>query len=421
MYRSVAAAALEKAQRLTQSNNKNSTEALTEQANSYAAAVNALRLVKASSDESFEAETGGQYILCDHRVLPAVTKRKRNNHGDVEVSDAVADMTVQHKARVVVTLKQLEQWCAVTRAYVVLAHKSVYARAERHAAVPPPPCSEVDEIVARLLQYELYEAAVELCAAYDMTLVDIFKHLASHCIQSQMRGSSMSEAQPFPKRMAATCHSTLNIPRDSDEWQLLYRLLIEHDQQHSASNGDRPCFELHKAVLDRILSEDSRLGFPLPLLKTFRSCVECSMGLEMKQSNNPGNKRWKELAVGVHVQFFEETGLLGMSLLTTLLGLAVKHHTPSVLHEAAILVQDALHAHQNAVKRKLKWAKVWFPFDSIDRLMVLLRYHGVPQDPCIQDTDKIGDDICTPAILMQDMATIHKLMSASCIATQYNR
>jgi hypothetical protein len=57
------------------------------------------------------------------------------------------------------------------------------------------------------------------------------------------------------------------------------------------------------------------------------------MGLEMKQSNNPGNKRWKELAVGVHVQFFEETGLLGMSLLTTLLGLAVKHHTPSVLHE----------------------------------------------------------------------------------------
>ena len=89
--------------------------------------------------------------------------------------------------------------------------------------------------------------------------------------------------------------------------------------------------------------------------------------------------------------------------------------------QAAILVQDALHAHQNAVKRKLKWAKVlnkahtrhicthewtiilqvWFPFDSIDRLMVLLRYHGVPQDPCIQDTDKIGDDICTPAILMQ--------------------
>ena len=91
--------------------------------------------------------------------------------GDVEVSEAVADMTVQHKARVVVTLKQLEQWCAVTRAYVVLAHKSVYARAERHAAVPPPPCSEVDEIVARLLQYELYEAAVELCAAYGMTLV----------------------------------------------------------------------------------------------------------------------------------------------------------------------------------------------------------------------------------------------------------
>jgi hypothetical protein len=84
-----------------------------------------------------------------------------------------------------------------------------------------------------------------------------------------------------------------------------------------------------------------------------------------------------------------------------------------------------LHAHQNAVKRKLKWAKVlskahkrhicthewaiilqvWFPFDSIDRLMVLLRYHGVPQDPCIQDTDKIGDDICTPAILMQVYTT----------------
>lgn len=418
-YRSVAASALEKAQRLTQSNNKNSTEALIEQASSYAAAANALQLVKSSSDENFNAETGGQYILCDYRDLPAASKRKRNNSGDV--SEAVVDMTVQHKARVVVTLKQLEQWCAVTRAYVALAKKSVYARAERHAAVPPPPHSEIVEIVPRLLQYELYEAAVELCAAYDMPLVPIFEHLASHCIQSQMRGSTV---QSSAKRLAATSHPALNIARDSAEWQLLYRLLIEHDQRHNAPNGDSPSFELHKAVLDRILSEDSRLGFPLTLLQTFRRCIECSLGLEMERGNVGMDRHWKSLAVGVHVHFFEQTGLLGMSLLTTLIGLAVKHHTPSILHEAAILLQDALRAHQNAMKRQTskesKMTKVWFPFDQIDRLMVLLLYHGIPQEPRDRHIEAIGDDICTPATLTQDKETIMHLISESSINTQWH-
>ena len=76
LYRNVAAAAFEKAQRLMMTNNKNSVDALVEQAAAYAAAANALQLVESRVDNG--AKTGGQYILCDFRELPlTISKRKR--------------------------------------------------------------------------------------------------------------------------------------------------------------------------------------------------------------------------------------------------------------------------------------------------------------------------------------------------------
>merc|ERR1711903_75422 len=87
-------------------NNKNSVEALVEQAAAYAAAVNALRLVDSRDGNN---KTGGQYILCDFRELPqALSKRKRTGEPVVEV----APTSIEHKARVVVELNHLQQWCS---------------------------------------------------------------------------------------------------------------------------------------------------------------------------------------------------------------------------------------------------------------------------------------------------------------------
>lgn len=182
----------------------------------------------------------------------------------------VAPSTIEHKARVVVVLNQIQQWCAVTRAYLALAQKSVHASVERHSAVLPPPRSEVDEIVPKLVQHELYETAVELCAAYGLPLAPIFEKLATRCISLQMqRGTEMSTMQRSPKRLARSACPPI-ASHDSHEWKLLFRLLVEYDQRHNNQHGETPAFELHKAVLECILAEDSKLGFPVTLLHTFK-------------------------------------------------------------------------------------------------------------------------------------------------------
>eukprot|EP00656_Telonema_subtile_P019366 TRINITY_DN20625_c0_g1_i3.p1 TRINITY_DN20625_c0_g1~~TRINITY_DN20625_c0_g1_i3.p1 ORF type:complete len:583 (+),score=227.30 TRINITY_DN20625_c0_g1_i3:126-1874(+) len=417
LYRNVAAAALEKAQRLLMSSNKNAVEALLEQAGSYAAAANALQLVQGEggtkSGTASTAETGGQYILCDYRELASMSKRKRNG------AEAAPDPTdcVEHKARVVITLDQIHQWGAVTRAYVALAYKSVYASAERHAAVLPPPSSEVAEIVPKLLQYELYETAVELSAAYGMSLVPVFQKLATHCISLQLhRQRDAQSVQPSPKRQAGSAVAgAWSHTHNSQEWKLLYRLLNEYDFRANNQHGSSPSFQLHAAVLECVLAQDSRLGFPVQLLHTFRSCVERSMAPSTTSTQLPESST---VSVGVHVHFFERTGLMGMHLLSTLLGLAVKHHTPSLLHEAAILVQDALRAHRHAANKlhnapdgHFPMAKVWFPFDRLDRLMSLLEFHGIQADGSVP----LGQDICARATLTQDIDNISAELALSAI------
>ena len=61
------------------------------------------------------------------------------------------------------------------------------------------------------------------------------------------------------------------------------------------------------------------------------SCVELSLELPIDQDLEVGAMKWED-----HVHFFERTGLRGVSFLTTLLGLAIKYHTPSLLHEVSL-------------------------------------------------------------------------------------
>eukprot|EP00658_Telonema_sp_P-2_P032621 TRINITY_DN24107_c0_g1_i4.p1 TRINITY_DN24107_c0_g1~~TRINITY_DN24107_c0_g1_i4.p1 ORF type:complete len:838 (-),score=212.76 TRINITY_DN24107_c0_g1_i4:351-2864(-) len=419
LYRNAAASCLEKAQRLLLASNKNSPESLSDQAGSFAAAANALQLVTASDNPrgGVTAETGGQYILCDYRELPSVHKRKRTQGELPLLTDAV-----EHKARVVVTLHQIQQWSAVTHAYVALAQRAVYASNERHSGVLPPPLSEINELIPKLLQHDMYETAVELSAGYNLTLVPIFDKLAAVCISAQLhrhRESGLGD-QPLAKRVAAAASidQSLNVMHDSQEWKLLYRLLMQYDYRPNNQHGPTPGFELHAAVLDRVLQQDPKLGFPVTLLHTFRSCALRSLG----PASGEKDCHPEGLSAGVHVDFFERTGLVGMCMLSTLLGLAVKHHTPSLLHEAAILVQDGLRAHRHAQRKHraqpdlaFPMAEVWFPFDKLDRLVILLKFHGIETETAVEPST--GQDICPRATLTQDIENINAELAQSALHT----
>jgi len=354
-YRGASHAMLEYALRLMLLGRQDSAEDLRRQMGGFLAAANALRLVKEEAPEEGKWNTqansiGGRYVVIDVREQAPASKRKRKMGGGSEEHEIIGGE--QRKARVVVSLQDLEKWCAVSTAYVALSElpQAVLPQASRHRAVEPPPTDEVVQVMKQLRRHKLYEEAARVGTAYELPLEPVLEDLATYCVQTQRsKASAMSD-----ESISATKGSTYELS-DSPPLQLLCRLLMECDGKKKAS-GEITNFSLHFAVMDRLLTEDAYIGFPAPLLASLRACA--------KRSARKSGKT----VCDKEVSFFEQNCQLNMATVSVLLGLVLRHPSHAWLqHDAAGIVIQALRGLQKGTANK-----GYFPFSLLDRFMSLL-------------------------------------------------
>jgi len=288
--------------------------------------------------------------VIDVREQAPQSKRKRKNGGGAaEESD---DTGEQRKARVVVSLGDLQKWSAISTAYVCLAElpQPVLPQPSRHRGVDPPPVTEVIEVMKQMRRYKLYEAATKLGQAYKLPLEPVLEDLAAWCVQRQKSNNTaiVDDDRDLSKRRAYADDSNPVFElSDTPALQLLSRLLTELDGK--GHGGETTNFSLHLAVMDRLLQEDQYIGFPAPLLTSLRCCVKRS-GLCIEKPSQ------------------------SMVLVSVILGVALRHPThPWLLHDAAGVVIQALRtmARMTPEERQSDSSR-FVPFSLLDRFMTLL-------------------------------------------------
>ncbi|KAM9377512.1 nuclear pore complex protein Nup160 isoform 2-T2 [Pholidichthys leucotaenia] len=204
---------------------------LQKQVNCYLSALNCLRLIRPEYAWIVQPAAGTTYDR------PG-TSPKRNSDGDPTAEPARRQVDI-------LELKDLQKEYILSRSRLTLAqhHPPSAAIAGSSSAV---------ELLALLVQTGLFDAALNLCQTFNLSLTPVFEGLAFKCIKLQLGGEEpQNEAWSW---LAANQLSVTNT-KESSATDEAWRLLSSYLDRYPSANGQH-----HRYVIHKLLSH----GVPLP-------------------------------------------------------------------------------------------------------------------------------------------------------------